>query len=116
MTDCCESAQTHIIGSAFSLVLVGGAAPESPLNEGGVPVVNTSAWGVALGLVPVSGAIIMVDGVWVSPVAPHSMKFEQADTSTWPRGSYVLRLFYTAPLPDGRVFKQDTDMTLEIKR
>lgn len=112
MTNCCESMQPHIIGSAFSLVLV---SSESPVNEGGVPVVNTSGWGVALELVPVSGAVITVAGAWVSFIVPsYSMKFEQNDTTAWPKGERVIRLVYTAP--DTRVFKQDTDMMLEIKR
>lgn len=117
MSDCCESMRPQIIGRAFSLILT---ANESPVQEGGLPVANPSAWGVALNLVSVSGAAITITGSWVSTgqlvggLPVYSMKFEQADTSAWPRGERVLRLIYTAP--DGRSFEDKTSMVLEIEK
>ncbi len=110
----CNSLKPHIIGRAFSLVLTGEAG-ESPVSEGGVPVVDTSTWGVALNLVaPSGGASITIAGTWVSAVAPHAMKFEVNDTSAWPRGERMVRLIFTAP--DARTFEEPTNMILEIIR
>lgn len=115
MSDCCESLTPHIIGSAFSLILASG---ESPVNEGGLPVVNPIAWVVGLKLVGTS--TISIVGAWVSTgqlvggLPVYSMKFEQADTTAWLKGEYAVRLVYTAP--DLRVFEQETNMQIEVKK
>ena len=101
---------SHIIGSAFSQVL---SSDESPVVEGGVPLVNTSGWGVSMELVPTfGGAHITVAGSWLSSVAPFKIKCEQADTSGWGPGLYEVRIHYVAP--DTRLFKVPTNLTISV--
>lgn len=108
----CAQTLQHIVGSAFSEAL---SSSESPITEGGLPLSNTSGWGVALEAVRDGAATITVAGSWVSSVAPTwVMLFAQATTPTWQPGTYALRLKFTAP--DARVFRQPLDMGLTIAR
>ena len=100
----------HIVGSTFSLLL---KCTDSPLVAAGVPVADTSTWGVALELKTTADRPkITISGSWVSSVTPFAMKFEHVDTTAWLPGTYDIRLLYTSP--DSRPFMVDTDSVLEL--
>lgn len=112
MSECgCDNAISHIIGSAFSVVL---SASESPVTEGGTPLSDTAGWGVALEAVKGSD-VLTITGSWLDSVGPvWRMLFEVSDTSGWTPVTRSLRLKFTGP--DSRVFRTETDLQLECKR